>query len=264
MQPGETVTSRLINAERLMLLGWGRAILLQLAHPLIAAGVSDHSTFRGGPLKAAARLHQTVRAMLSLSFGDAPTSAAAIEGIRAIHRRVHGTLPAPAGPYPAGTPYSAEDPELLLWVHATLLDSIPLVYHRVIRPLDQDERDRYCASAAWVAVALGAREAEVPRTWNALRAYMTETYASGRIAVSPQARELAAAVLAPPLAGPLAPLTWANRLATVGLLPDDIRRQYQLPWSVSQDRTCDQMLRFVRAVRGRTPRLLAWWPEARS
>src|SRR5205085_5670935 len=94
--------SRSINAERLVILGWVRAILLQLAHPLIAAGVAEHSTFRGSTSAALSRLHQTVGAMLAISFGDDPEREAALEVIRTIHRRVHGTLPSACGPFPAG------------------------------------------------------------------------------------------------------------------------------------------------------------------
>jgi uncharacterized protein (DUF2236 family) len=97
--------------------------------------VSEHSTFRDGPLAAAARLHHTVRSMLALTFGDDAAREAALEGIRAIHRRVHGQLTIGTGRFPAGTPYSAEDPDLLLWVHATLLDSIPRIYELIVAPL---------------------------------------------------------------------------------------------------------------------------------
>ena len=94
-----------VNAERLMLLAWARAILLQLAHPLIAAGVAEHSTFRGGVLAAALRLHHTVHAMLSLTFGDAPAREQTLDTIRAIHRRVNGRLPHAVGSYASGTAY---------------------------------------------------------------------------------------------------------------------------------------------------------------
>ena len=114
--------ARRVNAERVLLLGWSRAVLLQLAHPLVAAGVAEHSTFRGGRLTAAKRLHQTVHAMLALTFGDDAQYAVAISKIRAIHRRVHGRLRAAVGPFPAGGPYSAEGPALLLWVQATLVE----------------------------------------------------------------------------------------------------------------------------------------------
>ena len=103
-----------VNSERLVLLGWSRAILMQIAHPLIAAGVTQHSTFRGGVLDAAKRLHHTIAAMLSLTFGDDERRAAAVARIRGIHRSVNGALETAAGPFAAGSRYSAEDPALLL------------------------------------------------------------------------------------------------------------------------------------------------------
>ena len=246
-----------------MLLGWSRAILLQLAHPLVAAGVAEHSSFRGGRLSAAMRLHHTVRAMLALTFGDDLKREAALEGIRAIHRRVHGHLPAAAGRFPAGTPYSAEDPDLVLWVHATLIESIPLIYQHVVRPVAPEERDAYCAEAAAVAIDLGARDAEVPRTWNALSTYLERMYGSGAIAVSQQARELASAVLAPPFAPFIAPAAWMNRLVTVGLLPGRVRHEYGFTWSDARERTLRRVTRALRGARRVVPPAIALWPEAK-
>src|SRR5688500_1347692 len=106
----EPLISRRVNAERIVVLSWSRAILLQLAHPLVAAGVAEHSSFRHGRLTAAKRLHQTIRAMLALTFGDDRARTRALEGIRGIHRRVHGQLSTAVGIFPEGAPYSAEDP----------------------------------------------------------------------------------------------------------------------------------------------------------
>src|SRR5262245_48593576 len=254
--------SRRINAERLMLLGWSRAILLQLAHPLVAAGVDDHSSFRAGRLAAASRLHHTVRAMLSLTFGDADRRATALEQIRAIHRRVNGSLAVAVGNFPAGTPYSAEDPALLLWVHVTLLDSIPLVYERLVAPITATERDAYCEEAAGSAIVLGARSQEVPRTWAQVRRQMERTCASGSIAVSEQARSLADAVLSPPFAALIAPLASINRLVTIGLLPATVRQQYGFQWSDRQERRLQQVFAAIRSGRRLLPRRVALWPEA--
>ena len=253
-----------VNAERLVLLGWSRAILLQLAHPLVAAGVADHSSFRGGGLAAARRLHLTVRAMLALTFGDARERTAALQGILTIHRRVNGRLAAPAGRFPAGTPYSAEDPDLVLWVHATLLESIPMIYDRVVRPLTAAERDAYCNEAAPIALDLGARAGEIPRRWDALESYIEGMRESGSIAVSAQARELAAAVLAPPFAPLVAPAAWLNRLVTVGLLPMHIREQYGFEWTTASHRTLARVVASIRAARRVTPAAIAWWPAAFS
>jgi len=253
-----------INAERLALFGWGRAILLQLAHPLIAAGVFEHSGFRSAPHEAARRLSHTVSAMLSLTFGDRARRERALDGIRTIHRRVHGQLTTPVGPFPAGTPYSAEDPALVLWVHATLVESVLLVYERLVRPLTLAERDAYCREAAPTAVALLAREADVPRSWTELRAYLEETSASGAIIVSPQARALGHAVLSPSGAWPLAPATWANRVMTAGLLPPAIRIQYELPWTARHERTFERLAQTLRAARRITPHALATWRDSRE
>jgi uncharacterized protein (DUF2236 family) len=247
-----------------MLLGWGRAILLQLAHPLIAAGVYEHSAFRARPWSAASRLHATVRAMLALTFGTDAQREHALHGIRTIHRRVNGRLEASVGPFPAGTPYSAEDPELVLWVHLTLLDSIPLVYELFVGPLTAEERDAYCDEAAWVALALGAHAEDVPRTWPAVRARMQRTLSSGAITVGPQARQLAAAVLAPRAGWIVPPALWVNQLVTTGLLPDEVRRQYGFPWDARRQLAFERVVRGVRALRQRAPRPLALWPEARG
>ena len=255
-------TAGRINAERIVLLGWSRAILLQLAHPLVAAAVDEHSTFREHRWSAASRLHLTVRAMLALTFADRTGRERALEGIRSIHRRVHGTLGATAGCFPAGTPYSAEDPALVLWVHATLLESIPLTYDLLVAPLDAFQRDAYCAEAASTAVALGAREEDVPRTWAATRAYQERMYASDVILVTDRARTVAAAVLSPPFSSVPGP-AWANKVLTLGLLPPHIREQYGFSWRPRDQRTFDRLVPWIRRLRRALPDRLALWPQSR-
>jgi uncharacterized protein (DUF2236 family) len=257
-----TVAQR-VNAERLVLFGWTRAILLQFAHPLIAAGVAEHSSFRERPRAIAARLHHTISAMLALAFGTPAEYNAALEGIRAIHRRVNGTLAQCVGPFPAGTRYSAEDPDLVLWVHLTLLDSIPLVYERFVAPLTDADRDAYCRDAAPTVIALGAREDDVPLTWTAARKAIAATYTSGRIVVGPQARELARAVVAPSVPGAL---TWPlalNRLVTIGLLPHAIRAEYGYEWNAWDERRFARAVAVIHRARRLSPPVLAHWRSAR-
>ena len=130
-----------VNGERLVILGWGRAILMQIAHPMVAAGVADHSTFRDKPASRYTRLHATIQSMLALTFGPPAERQAAIDRINGIHDRVNGTLKASAGRLRAGTRYSAADPALLLWVEATLRDSMPLAYETFVAPLGPDGRE---------------------------------------------------------------------------------------------------------------------------
>jgi uncharacterized protein (DUF2236 family) len=253
-----------VNAERLVIIGWGRAILLQLSHPLLAAGVFDHSGFRSTPWAAGVRLHHTIRAMLSLTFGDGAQRERTLNAIRQVHRRVNGILPSDVGTFRAGARYSAEDPALVLWVHATLVESCLLAYERLVEPLTPAERDAYCVEAAPVAVALNAREEEVPRTWREVREYLDRVYASGTTAVGAQARELADAVLWPRGRWLVAPAAWANRIITLGLLPPHVRDQYGFRWTARRARAFDGLTRLLRIVRRLTPDALATWKAART
>ena len=253
-----------INSERVVLLGWSRAILLQVAHPLVAAGVLQHSSFRGSAMQAAVRLHHTVAAMLSLTFGESEARVAAVARIRAIHTTVNGTLAQGVGILPAGTRYSAEDPALLLWVHATLLDSTADIYQRVVAPLSAGDLDAICVESAPLLHELGGDPQLTPLTWDALQKYVTSIYASGLLTVSDDARRLGQAVLAPRAAGVPVPLSGLHELLTTGMLPPDIRRAYGFEWSDARERRFQRALRTLRAVRRVSPSLLAHWRVARQ
>jgi uncharacterized protein (DUF2236 family) len=251
-----------VNAERVVLAGWTRAILLQVGHPLIAAGVVRHSTFRDNPVSSARRLHHTVRAMLGLTFGDAATHARVIDDIRAIHRRVRGRLTEAVGVFPAGAVYSAEDPALVLWVHATLIESVILAYDALVGPIGLTERDTYCREASGVAIELGARPPDVPLDWCTLERYLAAQTQSGAIIVGSDARAVATVLLQGRFSMVLGPVAWANRILTAGWLPPDLRAQYGLPWSNAHDRTFQRTIATVRWLRGLLPDRMALWPEA--
>jgi uncharacterized protein (DUF2236 family) len=125
------------------------------------------------------------------------------------------------------------------------------------------ERDAYCEEAAAVAVALGAREAEVPRTWESLGRYMDAMIGSGTIAVGREARQLATHVLAPTIFILVWPAARVNRLVTIGLLPPPVRAQYGFPWSARDERRLQRVLDLIRTVRRGAPTWLALWPQAR-
>jgi len=263
MRP-ESDVSRRINAERLLLVAWVRAILLQFAHPLIAAGVAEHSTFRDSTGTAFARLRQTVDAMLSLTFGTEVEREAALEVIRGIHRRVNGTLARACACFPAGTRYSAEDPALLTWVHATLVESSVLVYEQLVEPLTPAERDCYCDEAADVAVALGASPHDVPRSWDAVRAHLERRYQSGEIVVGPQALTLAASLVTPGgrwLSRAL--ITPVLSMVAAGLLPAHMRIQYGFAWTRRRERRFRRTMVLLRLMRGALPITLTQWRRAR-
>jgi len=201
--------------------------------------------------------------MLALSFGTDAEREHALHGIRTIHTRVNGQLRESVGMFPAGSAYSAEDPALVLWVHLTLLESIPLAYELFVGPLSDRERDSYCAESAWVAIALGARPADVPVTWAHASDQLARMYASDVLAVGRQAHELSIAVLAPRFSRLLPPLASWNRLVAVGLLPAQIRREYRLAWNDIDQRRFERIVARLKRVRRSLPDAVALWPRAR-
>lgn len=257
------VIAHRVNREAVVVLGWGRAILMQLAHPLVAAGVSGHSGFDADLAAGVERARRTIGAMLSLTFGAEAQIRTAAERINAIHRRVHGRLPHAVGRYPAGTRYDATDPALLAWVHATLIDSQLRAYGLFVGPLTVAEQDRYCAEATQLGPRLGVPAEALPDTAARLARYLREMQQQGRIVVGEQAQRLATALLAPAGGAWLAPARRLARLITVGLLPAAFRGRYGYVWSVRDERRLRTVGAALRAARRVTPPMLREWPSAR-
>ena len=248
----------------MLLLGWGRAILMQFAHPLVACGVAEHSAFRAEAFGGWRRLHRTLGAMLALTFGERVETQRAADRINAIHERIHGRLPRAVGAFAAGTPYSACDPALLGWVHATLVDSFLLTYERFVRPLSPAERDAYCAESAEIETLLRIPAGVLPRTASALETYVASRLASGEIHVTDTARALARGVLFPPMSAPAWPALAVLRLATVGLLPAALREAYGFAWDARRTAVLRVSTVVVRGLLPFVPLVFRQWREARA
>lgn len=128
----ESVVRRLGNSPVTPFLGGGAAVLLQVAHPLVACGVVEHSAFDRNLWR---RLARTLRALYLITFGDREEAERAGAAVRTVHARVQGRTREQLGPFSPGTRYSAADPELMLWVHATLVHSSLAAYERFVQPL---------------------------------------------------------------------------------------------------------------------------------
>lgn len=260
-QPGSV--SWKINREIVVIAGWGRGILLQLAHPMIAAGVDEHSAFRGCPISSVKRLTSTIGAMLSLTFGSDEQAIDVAARINSIHDRVSGRLADAAGAHRAGQPYSAHDPALLAWVHASLLDSIILTYQQLVGGLTREERDRYCAEAAVMEPLLDIPERTLPRDSVQLDAFVREVLDSGHVAVTETSRTLARAILFPPGWRAVWPAFRLVQLLTIGLLPPAIREAYGFTWTDRDARALARWTAAMRLLHRVTPSLLRQWPAAR-
>src|SRR5947208_2400054 len=150
-----------VNGEAVLLLGGGRALILQVAHPKVAAGVAEFSDYREDPW---GRLYRTLELTLKIVFGDPQASRAASQRLSAVHRRV-------AGSDDRGDRYRALDPELLLWVHATLIDTSLTVYQRYVTALTPRELDRYYDEMKALGEAYAIPRDAMPPDYAAFRRY---------------------------------------------------------------------------------------------
>jgi uncharacterized protein (DUF2236 family) len=206
-----------IHRERVLLIGGQRALVMQLAHPKVAAGVAQHSDF---PARAMERLRRTLDLTLASVYGSEAEAAAATRAIRAVHDRVAGTAD--------GEPYAANDPVLLQWVNATLIDTTLCVYGRFVRLLGEAEQHRYYAEAAASSEVFGIPGEVVPKDLLAFRRYMRAMLRGGKLRATDASRRLVRDVLRPPL-----PIPWSLpsayvRLVTMALLPVEILRLFDL------------------------------------
>ena len=224
----ESVIRRVGNSPLVPLLGGGPAVLLQVAHPLVAAGVVYHSDYKNDLWQ---RLLRTLRALYLIVYGSKEEAERAGEAVQAVHAHVHGTTTEPLGPFPAGTPYSASDPDLLLWVHATLVEASLAAQRRFVGGLTPDEEETYYREMALVARFFGLPRTAAPASLAEFREYFDAQVAGQDICVTAPAREVAAVILQAPLPTPLRVLVPAHRLATAALLPPTLREKYGLRWS---------------------------------
>jgi uncharacterized protein (DUF2236 family) len=216
-----------VNRESFLLLGGGAALLLQLAHPLVAAGVADHSGFRDEPVR---RLYRTIRTMQDIIYEDGATALAASRRVKRVHAGVRGILQESTPRFPAGTPYRASDPELLLWVHTTLLATALTTYEEFLPPLDAMERERFYEESKAVARVLGLADSDLPPDFSAFQDYYNGMIEGSTLFLTPTAKALAEQVIHPPI-------SWFPRIAgdalsvaTAALLPGQTRDLYGLRW----------------------------------
>lgn len=249
-----------IAQEAVLNLGGARAVLMQLAHPLVATGVGDHSSYMTDTF---GRAERTFMLGQMLTFGSTTTARQAARHINRLHTHVYGTLPANAGDYTAGTNYHARDPELLLWVHATLIDTILLLYPMFIGPLSHDEQDRYYQESKALARLLGLAARDMPTTVDDLRQYVHDMVYSNRLAATPQGRQLARRVLFPPAPPLFRPFMHLHLQLTCALLPEPVREIYGLEWGHKRQLAFDLSALGVRAIVPHLPGPLRVLPVTR-
>jgi uncharacterized protein (DUF2236 family) len=234
-----------VDREAAIFLGAGRALLLQLAHPWVAAAIAQHSRALDDPI---GRFHRTFGIVFTMVFGSLDQAFAAARRLHRRHAAILGRLPQAAGRFAAGTPYRANDVAALRWVHATLAETAPIARELVFAPLTQEARERYWAESRLFAGLFGIPEAELPRDWAGFAAYSEAMQSGDTLAVGDDARRFAAALFR----GRLSPPFW-YRAVTAGLLAPRWREEFGLPYGAAERRSAERAVGMLR-------RLTPWLP----
>lgn len=219
-----------VHGDASMFVGGMRALMLQALHPVAMTAVGEHSGYRGDMW---GRLARTSSFLAVTTFGTVADAERSIAMVRRIHRSITGTMP-------DGTPYRADDPHLLMWVHVAEVDSF-LRAHQTYgaRPLDQAGRDAYVAQTALVAGKLGVID---PPTTEAELADMLAAYRP-ELRPTDHAREAVAfLLLKPPLPLPARAPYGVLAAAAVGMMPRWTRRPLRLPSLPVSERTVVRVL----------------------
>jgi uncharacterized protein (DUF2236 family) len=255
----DSVTWR-VNREGVLLLGGGAAIILQVAHPLVGAGVAEHSNYREDPW---GRLYRTLDLTTSIVFGSTETALEASARLRSVHARVHGLTKEDGGRFPKGTKYSANDPELGMWVHATLVDTSLQVYGAYVGTLSQKEKLRYYEEQKLLGEMFGVPLEAQPPTLAEFYDYYGRMVEE-ELAVTAALEDVVDATTNPDLPLIARPLLEPLNLATVSLLPQKLREDLGLDWGPGRRRLVDASRAVIRRALPILPRLLREFPPARS
>lgn len=243
-----------INREWLTTLSGARAVFLEIAHPLVAAGVAEHSNYQQEPF---GRLFRTLGTMTDLAYNSPRAAHTAVRHYHHCHSAVKGVLKEAVGPFPAGTEYDARDPLLRLWVLATLIDSALLTHELFVRPISPAEKASYYADFQKLGSYLGLSPALTPATYPDFQDYMQAMLHSDLLTVSDKARDIARALYAPPVVGRV---VRGLSFVGIGLLPAHIRAAFGFSWSETHERWLHKLAAFSRRARPLLPSLLMVHP----
>ncbi|WP_439357610.1 oxygenase MpaB family protein [Bradyrhizobium sp. DASA03007] len=237
-----------IDREAVIFLGAGRALLLQLAHPWVAAAIAEHSSTLADPI---GRFHRTFDIVFTMVFGSLDRALLSSRQLHRRHSMIIGEMPETVGPFAAGSRYCANDIPSLRWVHATLVETALMVHDLVLPPLSAEERERYWSEARLYGALFGLTGDDLPADWSGFAAYNAAMAQSDTLTVSPAARQIAEQIFSG--ARPwLRPPRWYRALAA-RMLPERLRAEFGLMLDERDIRAADNALTWIRRVYPKLP-----------
>lgn len=237
-----------IDREAVIFLGAGRALLLQLAHPWVAAAIAEHSRTLADPI---GRFHRTFDIVFAMVFGSLDRALLSSRQLHRRHTMIVGEMPEAVGPFAAGSRYCANDIPSLRWVHATLVETALMAHDLVLPPLAAEERERYWNESRTFGALFGLTGDDLPADWSGFAAYTAAMAGSETLTVSPAAREIATQIFngARPW---LRPPRWYRAL-TASLLPERLRAGFGFDLDERDIRSADNAMKWIRRVYPRLP-----------
>lgn len=251
-----------VNRESAVFLGAGRAALLQLAHPWVATALEQHSNVMSRPI---ARFHNTFRIVYTMIFGSLPQALAAARHLYNLHTTIQGELPEPAGGWPRGAHYEANEIAALRWVFATLVESAEIAHACALGPMSQAEREQYYADSKTLAGLFGLPNAALPADWHAFAAYNQAMHGSAELGVSPTARTMAHNLLSG--AGSWVPIPRWYRALTAEWMPQRFRDEFGLTWTDAERVAAEGARRRIPGIYRKLPKSIRYvgpWHETQS
>lgn len=251
--PSGTSILRHVQAQRAVGLLYGqRALMIGALNPLAFIGTTELSKANDHPWR---RLVHTAKLFEAVFFGTRAEADRALAFTERLHQRVRGELRTNAGPYPAGTPYSAFDPDLMLWVVAPMHDSARVLYELLARPLMASEREQLWQEYLRFGELFGMPRSTAPQTIHELDAWWREQFASERIFLTDHARAVGRSIAYKlPLPVWARPPMWAGTHVLIGSLPPFVREQYGFSWSWRDEAALRVLTGAHRASRPLVPR----------
>lgn len=237
-----------IDREAVIFLGAGRALLLQLAHPWVAAAIAEHSRTLADPI---GRFHRTFDIVFAMVFGSLDRAMLSARQLHRRHAMIVGEMPETVGPFAAGSRYCANDIPSLRWVHATLVETALMAHDLVLPPLTAEECERYWSESRLYGALFGLTADDLPAGWSGFTAYTAAMAQSETLTVSPAAREIATQIFdgARPW---LRPPRWYRSL-TARMLPEPLRAGFGFELDERDKRAADNALKWIRRVYPRLP-----------
>ena len=246
-----------IDREAAIMLGGGRAALLQLAHPYVAHAVDQHSQTRNDPV---GRFQRTFANVFAMVFGDLEHAIESARRVHEVHSHIRGAIREDVGAFAKGHRYHANHEPALFWVHATLVDSAVKTYELLVAPLSDDQKERYYTESRLFAYLFGVSDAHMPASWRDFQGYMERMLASPELTVGEPARDIGRFLFRAPRAVHRPATAWF-RVFTAGIMPPRQREELGfLPWGPREQATFARTVPALKAAYAITPRRLRWFP----